>query len=333
LISVEATQMDLSIIIVNWNSLDYLQGCLASIYRNTSGLRFEIIVVDNASPNGDVDILRTIFPAVKIIKCHQNLGYARANNLGFKTSAGAAVLMLNPDTELVGPAINRLVEALRSLPDAGIIGGKHVNPNLTVQTTSIHRFPTVLKEVADIEVLRRLWPRCPLWSIGPLFSRSLQPVSVDIIPGACMLLRREVFEQVGMFSEEYFMYAEDIDLNYKVAKAGYKRYFIPDAVIIHYGGGSSSRQTVNQWATRMQLHAMSQYYAKTRSRGYAGFYKAAMAVCALGRLSVIAIARWFGSALLDRENSRHAKEKWSVILRWAVGLDGSATGGGGTVGR
>jgi len=325
--------MDLSIIIVNWDSVDYLEACLTSIYLNTQDLSFEIVVVDNDSPDGDVDTLQASFPCIKIIKSETNLGFGRANNVGFRHSCGSYVLLLNPDTKLVGPAVNKLVEALRSLPDAGIVGGRHVNPDLSLQTTSIQRFPSILKEIVNIEALRRRWPRCRLWGIGLLFSGSKLPARVEVIPGACMLMRREVFEHVGMFSEEYFMYAEDIDLNYKVAKAGYSNYFIPGAIIIHYGGGSSSRQIVSQWATRMQFHAMSQYYAKTRSRGYAGLYKTAMAGCALGRLLVIGLIRVFAGALWDRQGLQRTKEKWSVVFRWAVGLDGGATGGGGTAGR
>ena len=158
--------MDLSIIFVNWNSARYLRECLASVYSNTRGLNFEVVVVDNASPNGDVDTLRAAFPGIKIIKSDTNLGFARANNFGFQYAHGAHVMMLNPDTKLVGPAINKLVEALRSLPDAGIVGGRHVNPDLTVQTTCIQRFPSILKEVVNIEVLRSTL--APVHSLGHL---------------------------------------------------------------------------------------------------------------------------------------------------------------------
>jgi GT2 family glycosyltransferase len=145
-----------------------------------------------------------------------------------------------------------------------------------------------------------------------------------------MLMRREVFEQVGMFNEGYFMYAEDIELNYKVAKAGYRNYFIPDATIIHYGGASSSQRKGGHWATRMQLHAMSQYYAKTRGRGYAGLYKAAMAGCALGRLLAIALANPFWSMVRGKHALRRPRQKWTTVLRWALGLDDTCTGVAGT---
>ncbi len=235
--------MELSIVIVNWNSLDYVRECIQSIYEHTIGINFEIIVVDNASTKGDVDTLKMMFSELIIIKNQKNLGFARANNMGCRQAKGAYVLLLNPDTKLVGSAINTLLEHIRSLPDSGIVGCRQVDPDLTVQTTSIQKFPTILNQLLNIEYLRLRWPDFRLWDIGPLFRENLHPVKVDVIPGACMLFRRELFEQVGMFSEDYFMYAEDIDLNYKIAKIGYKNYYISDALIIHYGGKSSSQKT------------------------------------------------------------------------------------------
>jgi len=312
--------MDLSIIIVNWNALEYLRECLASIYENTQDLDYEIIVVDNASTRGDVGILKTIYPGIVLIKSEKNLGFARANNLGCLHAKGDYVLLLNPDTKLVGPAITLLMERARSLPDAGIVGCRQVNPDLTVQTTSVQKFPTILNQLINIEVLRLLWPGCPLWNIAPLFGNNPEAVVVEVIPGACMLMRRELFERVGMFSEQYFMYAEDIDLNYKIALTGCKNYYVSEAVIIHYGGISSSQKSVNQWATMMKYHAMDQYYLKNHGRVYAAMYRVAMGLCASVRIMLFAIALPFGKILGRRKALRSAWEKWMAILRWALGL-------------
>ena len=251
--------MDVSIICVNWNSVDYLRECIASIYANTWGLSFEIIVVDNASPQGGVESLSEKFPEISIIKNPTNLGFAGANNLGFRSSTGQYVLFLNPDTELVGPTINILMEHIKSLPGAGIVGCKMLNTDRSVQITSIQKFPTILNQVFNTEILQRRWPGCPLWDLAPLFSDDVDMIEVEVIPGACMLLRREAFAAVGMFSEEYFMYAEDLDLNYKLKRAGYKNYYVGKAVIIHHGGKSSSKQKVSQWSTIMKYRAMTRY--------------------------------------------------------------------------
>jgi hypothetical protein len=311
--------MDVSIIFVNWNSVEYLRNCIAGIHENTTRTTFEIIVVDNASPKGDINSLKPFFPSIRIIKSQENLGFARANNLGCHYASGEYVLLLNPDTESVGPAIDTLLDRAKVLPDAGIMGCRHVNPDLTVQTTTIQKFPTILNQIFNIEYLRRRWPACRLWELAPLFSDLHTPIRVEVIPGACMLLKREVFELVGMFSEQYFMYGEDIDLNYKVAQTGLKNYYIPDAVIIHYGGCSSKQQAVSQWATSMKYRAMDQYYVKRRGRFYAAMYRAAMAGCAIVRLLFIGLI--LPIAVQRRQALRSAAAKWRAILRWACGLD------------
>ena len=308
--------MDLSIICVNWNSLDYLRECIASVYEQTRGVSFEIIVVDNASPDEDVDCLLEHFPQIITIKSRNNLGFAGANNLGFMRSCGSYVLFLNPDTKLVGPAISTMLESIAALPDSGIVGGKLLNSDLSVSTSSIQRYPTILNQILNVEILRRRWPGCPLWDLSPLFSESLQPVRVEVIPGACMLLRRKVFSEAGMFSEDYFMYAEDLDLNYKVKTLGLANYYIGRAEIIHHGGKSSSRQRVSQWATKMKYRAMSLLFRKMHGRTYGAMYRLAMGATAAGRLIVLAMIFPFGK----RESVRSASGKWSAVMKWALGL-------------
>jgi GT2 family glycosyltransferase len=157
-----------------------------------------------------------------------------------------------------------MMERIRSLPDAGIVGCKLLNTDLSIQLSSIQKFPTILNQLLDIEYLQVRWPGCPLWNLKPLLSPGVKLSKVDVISGACMLMPRNVFEQVHMFTEDYFMYAEDIDLNYKVKRAGFSNYYVGDAVIIHFGGGSSSQQGVSQWKTVMKYRAMRQYYRNTR---------------------------------------------------------------------
>jgi N-acetylglucosaminyl-diphospho-decaprenol L-rhamnosyltransferase len=309
--------MELSIICVNWNSLEYLRECVRSVYAETKGIDFEIIVVDNASPEGGIDTLRDEFPQIKIVKSPDNLGFARANNLGFQDSSGQYVLLLNPDTRLAGPAINQLLNAIKSLPDAGIVGGKLLNSDLSVQTQAIQKFPTILNQLLNIEALRLRWPRCPLWALGPLFEKNELPVRVDVIPGACMLMRREVFAKVGMFSDDYFMYGEDLDLNYKVKLIGLSSYYVGEAEIIHHGGRSSSRQKVSQWSTVMKYKAMLCFYRKSRGKLYGSCYRAAMASSAVGRLILLGLMFPVG----DREAIRWTAAKWSTILKWAIGME------------
>ncbi len=232
--------MQLSFIFVNWNSTEYLRECIASIYEYTRDVNFELIVVDNASPDGDVGILTQQFRNLKLIESPENLGFGRANNLGFRHSTGKYVLFLNPDTKLVSPAIHTMLTHLESLEAAGIVGCRLLNSDLSVQSSCIQTFPTILNQALDTDFLRARWPHSRLWGTSPLFSDRSSPAKVEVISGACMMMRREVFERIGFFSEEYFMYAEDLDLCRKAVHAGYHNYYIGDATIIHHGGKSSS---------------------------------------------------------------------------------------------
>lgn len=314
--------MELSIISVNWNATEFLRECIHSIYEQTKGISFEIIVVDNASPDRSIEQLPREFPDVKLVLSSQNLGFSRANNLGSRRAAGEFLLFLNPDTRLVNPAINSMLEQARSLPDAGIVGCRHVSPDMSVQTSCIQKFPTILNQLVNIEVLRMRWPACPWWDISPLFAASDQPSRVEVISGACLLIRREAFERVGNFSEDYFMYAEDIDLNYKVARLGLRNYFVPTGTLIHYGGKSSSQNKASQWATLMQSKAMLQFYAKTRGRLYAFAYRMSLTGAALGRLLLLGIVYPFVAWSRHREARRAVWNKWAAILKWSVGLGG-----------
>jgi GT2 family glycosyltransferase len=311
--------MDLSIIYVNWNSLDYLRESIASVYEHTHDISFEIVVVDNASPERGVDTLKDLFPEVLVTKSSQNLGFAGANNVGFRHSTGEYVLFLNPDTQLIAPSINIMLDHAKARSDAGIVGCKLLNTDRSIQLSSIQTFPTILNQALDAEYLRLRWPHCFLWKIAPLFAENATVVPVDIIPGACMLLRRSAFERAGMFSEDYFMYAEDLDLNYKTKAAGFRNYYVGETAIIHHGGRSSSRQKASNWATIMKYQAMVRLFRKTRGGVYAFAYRAVMGVVAMARLGLLALMFPLGNMVWNKESVKLAADKWMSVLKWAVG--------------
>ena len=306
--------MDISIIYVNWKSENYIKESIDSVYEHTDGLQFEIIVVDNASPSGNVDMLKEHFPQITLIKSEKNLGFAGANNLGFQNSSGEIILFLNPDTKLVNPAINAMVRQLRNLPDAGIMGCKLLNADLSVQTSCIQTFPTILNQILDANVLRDRWPHNSLWGIGPLYSESMEPAEVEVVSGACLMMKRAAFEKVSMFNEEYFMYAEDVDLCYKSVQAGYKNYYTGEGRVLHYGGKSSESES----ATRMKWRAIPRFCERHRGRFYGLAFRAALASAAMGRLAVIKIACVFGDRLGKQAQLRVASRKWRTILNVLV---------------
>jgi GT2 family glycosyltransferase len=312
--------MDLSIIIVNWNSEDYLQECVPSIYRWTTEFTYEVIIVDNASPTRTIDSLKAQFPAINLIKSGTNLGFSGANNVGFRESAGDYVLFLNPDTKLSSPAIDQMVREMKRLSDAGVVGCRLLNDDLSVQTSSIMKFPTIWNAVFQIEYLRLRWPK--LWGIGALFSKDTKPAEVEAISGACMLMRREVFEQIGMFSEEYFMYSEDIDLCYQSVRAGFKNYHLGCASIVHYGGKSSPRAKQTALKTTAELH----FCEKNYGHRYSSVFRVVMVINAGSRLMVLAPIRLFAKVFRLKNALDSSWLRWSVILKTLVAFRGSGTG-------
>jgi GT2 family glycosyltransferase len=304
---------DLSIVIVNWNSTAYLLKCLESIYAHTHETEFQIIIVDNASPDGDIARVKERYPGVVLIESPVNLGFSRANNLGFRASTGEYVAFLNPDTVLINPAFDVMLRQLGSLRDVGAVGCTLLNEDRSVQTSAIQTFPTILNQLLDLDVLRNRYPACPLWDIAPLFAGGTAPSRVEIISGACVMLRREVFAQIGQFSEEYFMYAEDLDLCWKAAQAGFANYYIPQGQIIHYGGRSSNPRQ----AVVVKWRSILQYLAQHRGYSYELAFRATMACSALARLAVL-IALVCVSGATGRNSGRGALLKWWLILRTMI---------------
>jgi N-acetylglucosaminyl-diphospho-decaprenol L-rhamnosyltransferase len=313
--------MDLSIIIVNWNSAHFARKCIASIQSAITGLQFEVIVVDNGSGDGCEDMLRSNFPDAIFVESHHNLGFARANNLGFRHSRGKCLAFLNPDTEVLEGALNVLHQSIMTLNDAGAVGAKLINSDGTLQTSCIQAFPTITNQLLDSELLRNFFPRLGLWGMKPLFSDSQSPTEVDAISGACLLIKRDVFESIGYFSEDYFMYSEDVDLCYKCHSMGLKNYYVPGATVIHHSGGSTSANKGSEVFDALLSESRWRYFKQTRGVGYAALYRGGIALTAGVRLWLITLL-WLLSTLVRRTGSFSEQlKKWIVIFKWAIGLE------------
>lgn len=310
--------MDLSIIIVNWNSKDYLEKCLASVFSWTTGVNFEIVVIDSASFDGVDGMLKHGYPQVKFIQSDNNLGFAKANNAAFRISTGSNILFLNPDTELTGPAINVLLDHIRILPNAGAIGCKLLNGDGSVQTSCIQAFPTILNQLFNSEFLRALFPASSLWGMASLLGAKDRPAEVDVISGACLMLKRSLFEEVGFFSEDYFMYAEDVDLCYKIKQAGYTNYYIPTASVIHFGGGSSE-QAPSDFSVVMMRESLWRFMKKTRGNIYGLAYRTSTVIAAIGRLLLLTMLLPLQYLRQSRPSWHASLKKWWAILTWSLG--------------
>lgn len=232
--------MDLSIIIVNWNTRELLAQCLTSIYQHPPACEFDVWVVDNASADGSVQMLRERFPAVHVIANNQNVGFAAANNQGIESSRGEYVLLLNSDTIVQPEALSLMFAFSRAHPEAGIVGAALLNPDGSPQRC-FGRLPNLLTESVGAWGLDRQWPLSQLYDCK--LDDTIEYRQTGWIMGAAMLIRRQVLRPVGLIDESYFMYSEEIDLCYRIARAGWKNYVLPAARIIHLGG-QSTRQTL-----------------------------------------------------------------------------------------
>lgn len=311
--------MELSIIIVNWNSKNYLQKCIASILSSKIKAIYEIVVVDNGSFDGSGEMLRQYYPQVKFIQNDKNVGFAKANNIAFKGSSGSHVLFLNPDTEIVDSAIDILFEQMQKLPQAGAIGCKHLNADGSVQTDCIQSFPTILNQLLNSEFLRGLFPTSPLWGMASLFSATKGATEVEVISGACIMMKRSLFERIGQFSQDYFLYAEDLDLCYKVRQVGYKNYYVPNAIIFHFGG-TSTQQRPSDFAIVMMRASVFRFLRKTRGEMYGWAYRCSMLIAAVGRMLCLLVLSPLYLIRGSFSVWERALRKWWAISSWSVGL-------------
>jgi GT2 family glycosyltransferase len=312
--------VDLSIVIVNWNSKAYLEVCLKSLFTHSQGLDYEVIVIDSGSFDGCGEMLRINYPSVQFIQGDRNLGFAKANNIAFERSRGACVLFLNPDTVVLESAIARLMQVARARSDVGAVGGTLLNQDGTVQSSSIQALPTLARKALDSDFLKRRWPLWKLWGMASLYDNSVEPRPAEVISGAGLLVRRQAFESVGRFSEDYFMYAEDVDLSHKLLAAGYTNYHVPQAKIVHFGG-SSSKEAANTFAAVMMPEATFRFFKKTRGAAYAWGYRALMCGCATGRLALLGVGLPIFSARGQLRVWRASSRKWVAILRWSLSSD------------
>jgi GT2 family glycosyltransferase len=237
--------IDVSIVIVNWNTREILQDCLRSVYEQTQEILFEVIVIDNASSDGSAEMVRQIFPTVTLIENTQNRGFAAANNQGIGISRGRYVLLLNSDTIVLDGAVQKSVRYADRHPDVGILGCQVWENETTLQRTCF-RFPSVLNLLLHILGLDRLFPQSRFFGREKMaeWKRDTER-DVDVVSGMFMLVRREAMDQIGGMDEDYFVYAEETDWCKRFWKAGWRCVFSPVARIIHRDGGSKSTEQVS----------------------------------------------------------------------------------------
>lgn len=232
--------IDVSIIIVSWNVADLLAACLNSILTD-SRLPLEVIVVDSASTDNTTVMLRERFPQVKLLPQSENLGFTRCNNIGLQTAVGRHVMLLNPDTEVIGSALAQMVEYLDSNPQVGIVGPHTLNTDGSTQSTR-RRFPTLLTGLFESTWLQRFAPKSLLDHYYVNNDTGDDAVlDVDWMQGSALMARRQVYVEIGELDEGYVMYFEEVDLCRRAKNAGWRVVYLGTAQIIHHGGKSSEQ--------------------------------------------------------------------------------------------
>jgi len=248
--------MKLSIIIVNYNTKEFLTNCISAIYKTPPAYPFELIVVDNASEDGICKFLSDKFPEVEIIENDLNVGFAKANNQGLRKAKGEYILFLNPDIVPQPEAIDKLLEFTMQKKDAGCVGGKLLNPDGSLQF-SCRRFPTFSNVLfARRALFTKFFPNNRMsrnYLMTDLEGEKVQ--EVDWVTGACMMIRKETLERISGFDEDYFLFVEDVDLCYKLKKANLFTYYLPDAKFFHFRGVSTDRF----WKKSLKEHNFGMY--------------------------------------------------------------------------
>ena len=231
--------LDVSIIIVNWNTKELLRNCLKSVFEQTVNVDYEVIVVDNASTDGSSEMLQNDFPQVILIENDENRGFAAANNQAIAVAKGRYVLLLNSDTIVLDKAIEKTIFFANENQEAGAVGCRVLNPDGSLQMTCF-MFPSILNMILSSTYLYKIFSKNKFFGREQMTWWDRNDVrEVDVITGCFMLVRREAIEQTGNLDESFFVYGEETDWCYRLKKNGWKVMFTPVGQIIHFGGQST----------------------------------------------------------------------------------------------
>jgi GT2 family glycosyltransferase len=259
--------MELSVIIVSYNVRDYLRQALRSVITAAEKISHEITVVDNHSSDGSPEMVSNEFPFVMLIASDTNEGFSAACNRGIRASSGEYLLVLNPDTLIQPDALEKALYFMRGHPDAGAAGARMSDGDGRFLPESKRGFPSPLTSLFKFTGMGRLFPRSALFNAYYIGEKPDDKICrADILTGAFMMIRREALNRSGLFDTAFFMYGEDIDLSWRIRKAGYFNYYLPDVNIIHYKGRST--MTEKESSLRHFYGAMKLFAVKHMGRGW-----------------------------------------------------------------
>lgn len=310
--------MDVSVIIVNFNTKDLLHECLTSVFADTPPIAFEVLVIDNGSTDGSVEMVRLDFPRVRLIVNQSNEGFAKPSNVGMRQSVGSYVFLLNSDTIVKPGALATLKFFLDAHPEAGACGPMLMNPDGSVQH-SVKGFPGLWTHACDMLLLDRLFPGSRFFGRGEMSYFSYNTTQeVDHVMAAAFLVRRGVLERTGMFDERFSIYYNDMDWCYRMKQDGWRIYYVSGAHIIHYHGRTVAQINRDLRYFQEMHNNVMLFYQKHYGRWSVMFYKILLACGFVPRTIGWAVARF----LWPSERSRHMlafslRSLWIGVRFWS----------------
>lgn len=293
---------DVAAVVVSYNTCALLRDCLASVYASTLRPR-DVFVVDNASHDGSQEMVATEFPGVTLIALDRNLGFAAANNVALRRATSPRILLLNPDATLAPDTLARLVATLDARPGAAAVGPRILNPDGTLQSCG-YAFPTLRSEIRQSKRVDRLVSLVAGPGRGSGAAAPAEVGAVDWCDGACMLLRREALDAVGLLDEQYFLYTEELDWCLNARRAGWDIVVDSRAVVRHHRGQSSTSTGTSSRSTALLVETRLRYYRKNHSLVTAmavaavvsaGFVKQLRADPDGARAKLRGVGHWFAS--------------------------------------
>lgn len=314
-------EMLLSVIIVNYNVKHFLEQCLYSVQKAIDSMQAEVIIVDNNSSDNSISFLQPRFPSFLFVANTANTGFSKACNQGYALSKGKYVLFLNPDTIVPEDCFLKCISFLNEQPDAGALGIRMIDGSGRFLKESKRAFPSPLTSMYRLSGLSVLFPKSETlakYHLGYLPEHKNNPV--DVLAGAFMMVKRVTLQKTGIFDETFFMYGEDIDLSYRIQKAGYKNYYFADSSIIHFKGESTRKVTLNY--VRMFYSAMNLFVKKHYGGSRAGFFNFIIHIGIWLRGGLSATGKFiekFGLPLIDAAlillSFNIARIFWSAYIR------------------
>jgi GT2 family glycosyltransferase len=231
-----STSVDISVVIVGWNAKQYLELCLESLAKAPPRRSMEILVVDNASTDGSVEMIEAKFPCVKLIKSGENLGFAKGNNVAIRQCQGRYIALVNPDVIVFAGCLDALADFLDENPQVGNVGPRVLNPDMSMQSTC-RRFPTLWNNFCSAAGLSTRFKNSRFFAGEHMFYFSHdRTLAVDVLVGCFSMIRREAFDRVGLLDEDLFMYGDDVDWCRRARNAGWQVVFHPGGQAIHDRG-------------------------------------------------------------------------------------------------